>query len=334
MLGCPDKFRSMIVEKEQTIIIKTDQGCENMQTVYDCIIVGGGIAGLQAAIQLGRYRHRILVVDSNNGRSSLCRSYHNLLGWPDGVSGETLRRLGRQQANKYNVEFIEDKIIEAEEKPEQFMLIGTSGNVYQGKRLLLATGVMDRLPPIQNMIQCLGTSIYVCPDCDGFEVTDQSTLVLGAGETGANMALTLYYWTKTITYINHDGAEISESLLAQLNNKGIKYIREPIDEVILDSSESFAGVRLENGQSLYAEKAFVAFGNNAVNTDLAKQLGVERLENKHVPTNPRTKETNVKNVWIAGDIGVHSELVTVAMAEGAQAAVWIHKSILNAQQST
>jgi len=182
------------------------------------------------------------------------------------------------------------------------------------------------------MIQCLGTSIYVCPDCDGYEVTGKDTIVLGAGKTGAKMALTLYYWTKTITYINHDGEEIPQNLLQQLEEKRIHYIREPIKEVLLAGDESFSGVRLESGKTLLAERAFIAFGHNAVNTDLAKQLGVERLENRHIPTNPRTKETNVENVWVAGDIGVHSELVSVAMAEGAQAAVWIHKSILREKQ--
>ena len=71
----------------------------------DCIIIGGGIAGLQAAIQLGRYRHQVVVIDSNQGRSTLCKCYHNILGWPDGVSGEEIRRLGRQHAEKYGVMF-------------------------------------------------------------------------------------------------------------------------------------------------------------------------------------------------------------------------------------
>ena len=73
---------------------------------YDSMIVGGGIAGLQAAIQLGRYEHRVLVIDAGYGRSTLCKSYHNLLGWPDGVSGEELRRLGRLQAEKLGVTFV------------------------------------------------------------------------------------------------------------------------------------------------------------------------------------------------------------------------------------
>jgi thioredoxin reductase (NADPH) len=300
--------------------------------IYECIIIGGGIAGLQAAIQLGRYHHHVLVVDSNNGRSNLCRAYHNLLGWPDGVSGETLRALGRKHAARLNIRFAEDEIIDAEKKGDLFFLQGKSGCNYLGERILLATGVKDRIPPINNLIPCLGTSVYVCPDCDGYEVTNKKVIVLGAGKTGANMALTLLYWTKKIVYINHDGEDLTEELENQLARNNISYICEPIEEVLLNHGGDFCGVRLQSGREISGERGFIAFGNNQVNTELAKRLGVERLENKHIPTDPRTKQTNVEHVWAAGDIGVHSEQVAIAMAEGVQAAIWIHKSILNSKK--
>lgn len=296
--------------------------------VYECIIVGGGIAGLQAAIQLGRYRHRILVIDANDGRSTLCRAYHNLLGWSDGVSGETLRACGRQQAEKLNVRFIHDEVVTVCKKEEQFQLTGKSGQTYEAKRILLATGVKDRIPFIENLIPCLGISIYVCPDCDGYEVTNKKVIVLGAGKTGANMALTLLYWTNDITYVNHDGEELHAGMMQQLRERGIRYIRQPIESVLVKEESLFCGVRLQSGTVITGERGFIAFGHNQVNTDLAKQLGVERLENKHIPTDARTKQTNITNVWAAGDIGVHSEQVAIAMGEGAQAAIWIHKSIM------
>uniref|UniRef100_A0A7U4DKW6 FAD-dependent pyridine nucleotide-disulfide oxidoreductase n=1 Tax=Geobacillus sp. (strain Y4.1MC1) TaxID=581103 RepID=A0A7U4DKW6_GEOS0 len=303
--------------------------------MYECIIIGGGIAGLQAAIQLGRYHHRILVIDANNGRSTLCCAYHNLLGWPDGVSGETLRALGRKQAERLGVHFADDEVTAAEKKGGRFILFGKSGKTYESKRLLLATGVKDRIPPISNLIPCLGTSIYVCPDCDGYEVTNKKVIVLGAGVAGASMAITLLYWTKDIIYVNHDGEELPEKWRKQLSERSIHYIREPIESVLVEEGKEamFCGVRLQNGTEIFAERGFIAFGHNQVNTELAKQLGVERLENKHIPTNPRTKQTNVPNIWAAGDIGVHSEQVTIAMGEGAQAAIWIHKSIMNEQSN-
>lgn len=299
-----------------------------MENVYDCIIIGGGIAGLQAAIQLGRYKHDILVIDSNYGRSTLCKNYHNILGWPDGVSGETLRELGRRHAEKYGVRFSKDKVIKCM-KQEDFIKIETErGTTYQAKTLLLATGVMDHLPDIPNIKSCLGLTVYVCPDCDGYEVSDKSVLVLGAGKAGANMALTLTYWTKDIMYINHEKSDIEDTLREKLIRSNIAYKHEAISEVIKEDDSTFKGVKMQNGETLYADRGFIAFGGNKVHSDLAEQIGVKLMENRHIEVDPRTKETSVSNVWAAGDVVAHSEQSTIAMGEGAQSAIWIHKRLL------
>ncbi|MFC0272395.1 NAD(P)/FAD-dependent oxidoreductase [Metabacillus herbersteinensis] len=303
-----------------------------MGKVYECIVIGAGIAGLQAAIQLGRYQHEVLIIDSEAGRSTLCRNYHNLLGWPDGVSGQTLRDLGKKQAESYGVPFVTDKVENAITDKNIFLLKTTNGQTYQAKRVLLATGISDRIPEIPNLKPCLGLTIFVCPDCDGYEVKNKKVLVLGAGSAGASLALTLTYWTKDITYINHEAEDIEDKLQKKLSKKGIKYVREKINEVLTEKESSFKGVLLESGQTIKADRAFIAFGGNKVHSELAKQLGVERLENKHLLVDPRTKETNVPNVWAAGDIVAHSEQVSIAMGDGCQAAIWIHKSIMSGNE--
>jgi thioredoxin reductase (NADPH) len=299
-----------------------------MNSQFDCIIIGGGIAGLQAAIQLGRYCHKIAVIDNDDGRSTICRSFHNVLGWPDGVSGKTLRELGRMHAKKYGVKFIKDMVTSVKKQKDIFYLTLQSSHPLQTKRILLATGIKDRIPDIPNIKQCLGVSIYVCPDCDGYEVLNKKVIVLGSGDVGARMALTLSYWTHQIQYINHEGIEINENIQNSLHEKSIQYINQPIKEVIVKNDCEFSGVILANGNMLMGDRGFIAFGGNVVRSELAKQIGVERLENKHILVNQRTKETNVKNVWAAGDIVAHSEQVTIAMGDGSQAAIWIHKRIL------
>ncbi|MGG0719017.1 NAD(P)/FAD-dependent oxidoreductase [Robertmurraya massiliosenegalensis] len=295
--------------------------------IYDCVIIGGGIAGLQAAIQLGRYQHQVLVLDAGVGRSTLCRSYHNVLGYPDGVSGEYLRTIGRKQAEKLGVEFFLGKVESVEKQGEIFFLHTQNGDSFQGKRLLLATGVMDRLPDLPSLIPCLGSSVYVCPDCDGYEIKDQKTLVLGSGNVGANMALTLSYWTEQLIYINHEQKPVDVELINKLHEKQIGYYASPILECIAEG-EQFQGVVLQNGEKLVADHGFVAFGANEVKSQLAKQLGVELLENKHIVVDPRSKMTNIKHVWAAGDVVAHSEQVTIALGDGSQAAIWIHKSLM------
>ena len=296
--------------------------------IYDAIIVGGGIAGLQAALQLGRYSaHRILVVDAGGGRSSLCRSYHNIMGWPDGVSGEELRASGRKQAERAGAEFISDKILKAEKKVGHFQLEGSQGARYLSKTLLLATGVSDRFPDLPGLVPLLGSTVYVCPDCDGYEIQDRQTVLMGAGEAGAHMAFILRERTKDLTYVNHEKKEVPTELLQRLEEEGITYIEEAITRVEEKKNGIIAGVILENGTFLPAERGFIAFGGNPVHSELAAQLGVDLHKNKHVEANRRSMTTNVEHVWVAGDVAVHAEQATVAMGEGALAAIWIHKAL-------
>ncbi|WP_428910171.1 NAD(P)/FAD-dependent oxidoreductase [Niallia sp. Krafla_26] len=295
---------------------------------YKCIIVGGGIAGLQAAIQLGRYMHQVLVIDSEDGRSSICHSYHNILGYPDGVSGQFLREIGKKHAEKLGIEFLTDKVETVKKADEGFYLETARGSTFSTKRVLLATGVMDRIPPFPELRPCLGISVYVCPDCDGYEVKDKKTIIIGSGRTGVGMTKTLSYWTKELVYINHEQEPIKESDQQWLRDHRVEYIESPIEKVLATDSR-FEGILLKSGEKIIGQRGFVAFGGNEVRSQLAKQLGVELLENKHMLVDPRSKMTNVPGVWAAGDVVAHSEQVTIAMGEGSQAAIWIHKDILN-----
>ncbi|MEC0109037.1 NAD(P)/FAD-dependent oxidoreductase [Paenibacillus taichungensis] len=294
---------------------------------YDCIIVGGGLAGLQAAIQMGRYScHRVLVVDAGEGRSTLCRTYHNILGFPDGVSGEELRSKGRMQAERTGVSFEKDRIIKAGRRGEQIQLFGSSGSEYMAKTVLLATGLTDRIPAIPGLRPTLGRTVYVCPDCDGYEIQDQSTILLGAGEAGANMAMVLIQRTTELLYINHEQSPISAELHRSMKEAGVRYLEAAVQEVQQMEDGHITGVLTEDGQIYESERGFIAFGGNRVHYELAEQLGAVIAANKHVETNPRSMQA-APNVWIAGDLGLHAEQATVAMGEGSIAAIWIHKAL-------
>jgi len=293
----------------------------------DCLIVGGGFAGLQAAIQLGRYRRSAAVIDAAEGRSALCHRYNNLIGWPEGISGPELRKAGRLQAERLGVQFVESAAVKAEREDGGFKLTTEGGGELYGRRLLLATGVKDRIPGFPELMPCLGNSVYICPDCDGYEVADKPTLVLGSGNAGANMALTLAYFTRELTYVNHEGAPIDDGLLSRLATAGIRTIGMPARRALTDGGQ-LLGVVLEDGTELAFERAFLAFGGNEVRSQLAEQLGAELMDNRHVVVDPRTKRTTAEHVWAAGDLAGHSEMVTIAMGDGSQAAIWIHKSLL------
>jgi thioredoxin reductase len=294
----------------------------------DCIIIGGGIAGIQAAIQLGRYKHDIIVIDSAQGRSSIAKAYHNILGWPDGVSGKQLRTLGRQHAEKFGVEFTDDTVTSLEKKQGMFFIQTKNDREYQAKMIFLGTGITDNIPPIKNIYSTLGTSTYICPDCDGYEIMDKQTVVLGGGNTGAGMALTLLYWSKDIIYVNHLKSKIDDEYRDKLTANHIPVIEEEVCEVHVNANQELTGIELVSGKIIRAEKAFTAFKGNKLNNDLALQLGVQVNENNHVVVHPRTKETNIKGVWAGGDLVAHSEQVTISMGDGTQSAIWIHKRLL------
>lgn len=298
--------------------------------LYDCVIIGGGIAGLQAAILLGRYSvHRVLVVDAGRGRSSLCRSYRNILGWPEGISGEELRKRGKAQAEAVGVAFAEDHIIKAEQQPDHtFVLTGQRGSTYSAKTLLLATGIMDRFPDIPGLLTTFGRTVYVCPDCDGYEIQDRHTVMIGSGNAGANMSLLLAQRARSLTFINHEQQPVEEAKLRQMQKANIRYIEQPVTEIMEENDGEIRAVRLADGTQVEAERGFIAFGGNHVHSGLAEQLGVTLHHNKHVETNPRSKMTNIKNVWAAGDLAVHAEQATTAMGDGAIAAIWIHKELM------
>ncbi|MDN4523117.1 NAD(P)/FAD-dependent oxidoreductase [Fictibacillus fluitans] len=302
-----------------------------MEREFDCIIVGGGIAGLQAGIQLGRYNRKTVILDANEGRSNLCRNYRNILGWPDGISGEDLRQKGRIHAERVGVQFLNQKAIKAENQSNGFAITTVARETLIGKTLLIATGVMDRLPEIKNIKTCLGATMFICPDCDGYEVKDKKVIVLGSGEAGANMASTLHYWTPSIIYINHEQKKLEDSTENELSKLGIEHVQKGISEVLVKDEAIFEGVVLEDGTTIKGERAFAAFGGNRVHTELAEQLGVQ-LEKKHIIVNARTKETNIKNIWAAGDVAAHSEQVTIAMGDGVQASIWIQKELRRREQ--
>lgn len=300
-----------------------------MNNLWECIVIGGGIAGTQAAIQMGRSQINCLVLDSKvAGRSNLCKDYRNIIGWPEGISGEALREKGKQQASETGVTFMKTHVKQITKKDDDF-LVTTESGTHQAKTLLLATGITDRIPDIPNLRECLGSTIYICTDCDGYEAIDKKIIVMGAGDSGASLAVSLLNWTDDITYINHEKTAVTPDILSKLKGHQINYLEEEIESVSKESEDLFTGVYLKNGEFLKADRAFIGFGGNKVHTELAKQIGVHIENNRHIKVDARTKETNIKNVWAAGDIVSHSEQATIAMGDATQAAIWINKRLMD-----
>jgi len=295
--------------------------------VFDTIIIGGGIAGLQTAIQLSRCLRNVAVVDANHGRSTVAKAYRNILGFPDGVSGKALRDAGRTHALRLGVRFFSDEVSELSEHEGRFFArLRVSGYRLEGRTVVLAAGISDPFPDIPGLVDCLGKSIFICPDCDGYETVGQAAAVIGAAPQAAKMAVQLRYYTDRLTVINHAGSPLGAQEGETIRSLSIDVINERVER-LAHQNGMLTGIVLSGGAMLSVSRAFLAFPGARVNTDLLRPFAVRFNEKGHVLVDPRTKETDHRNIWAVGDVIPHSQQVAIAMGDGAQAAIWIHKRL-------
>src|SRR6478752_3276815 len=169
----------------------------NEPNVREVIVVGGGIAGLSAAIYLGRAQRDVLVIDSGHSMAKWEPVVQNYLGFPRGVGGEELLENGRAQARHYDARIVRDKITNVSSGRSVFVLKGKK-NTYQTKRLLVATGIFHLPPEIPGVKQCLGHSMFFCKDCDGYRVRGKRIAIIGASNEAVEYALAMLHYSACV----------------------------------------------------------------------------------------------------------------------------------------
>src|ERR1043166_6986650 len=170
----------------------------NNSQPWDAVIVGGGIAGLSAAIYLARAKRRTLVIDEGKSLARWVPDVENYLGFPDGISGEELLGRGRAQARYYGAEFADDFIEELRHAPANvFHLVGKHG-VHEARRVLLATGIFHLPPDIPGVRDCLGHSMFFCKDCDGFRCEGKRIGIFGWNDEAAEYALAMLVYSPCV----------------------------------------------------------------------------------------------------------------------------------------
>ncbi|MEO8579650.1 MAG: NAD(P)/FAD-dependent oxidoreductase, partial [Gemmatimonadales bacterium] len=225
---------------------------------FDVAVVGGGPAGLCAAVWLARYLHKVVVVDSGDPRNWETRGINGYLGH-QGIRSPELRALGRTECAKYGVELVSGIVDEAiNETGELFAIKLREGPVIEARRILLAIGIKDFWPDIPGLERCYGETIHVCPDCDGYETRDKKTVVVGKGRKAVGMALALTNWTREIVICtNGEPPEMRQSLLDQLKALNIPVLDAPIKCATSRDTE-IMGLELEGGMSLDCERLYFA----------------------------------------------------------------------------
>lgn len=295
------------------------------QSTYDCIIIGGGPAGLTCAIFLGRYRRRVLVIDNGRPRNYASRGIHGFLGQHGIEPGELLKR-GRAEAQAFGAEICNCTAQRVQRVGDIFEVSTTAGTM-SARRVVLAYGLRDQLPEIRDVESYYGGSIFHCPDCDGFETTGKRVGVIGWGKKVVGLALKLLQWSDQLTvFLDGHEREFSKEETSKLLAEEIAIKDEKIIELVGGDGIVRAAV-LSTGERVEIDALFFTIGTER-SCDLAEQLGVLPAEGTACLVVNDFKETNVEGVYAIGDLVPGSQLAITSAADGAIAAIAINKSLL------
>ncbi|WSF64503.1 NAD(P)/FAD-dependent oxidoreductase [Streptomyces sp. NBC_01352] len=306
----------------------TETETENNTNTYEVVVVGGGAAGLSAALVLGRARRRTLVVDAGEPRNAPAAHMQGYLS-RDGMSPAEFLAVGREEIARYGVELVRDRVVDVR---KGFAVDLAGGRTVHARRLVIATGLKDELPEVAGLAERFGRDVLHCPYCHGWEVRDRAFGVLATTPMGVHQALIVSQWSKDVTFFLHTVAEeeLSDDDLRRLAAAGVKVVPGEVSELITED-DRLTGLRLADGTTHDREVLFVA-PRAVPQTDLLRRLGAELRETPFgaYPVADETGLTTVPGVWSAGNAMGFAEQVVNAAAGGYRAAATLNGELLMA----
>ncbi|MFN2432823.1 MAG: NAD(P)/FAD-dependent oxidoreductase [Gemmatimonadota bacterium] len=295
---------------------------------YEVAVVGGGPAGLSAAMAAGRMNRRTVCFETATPRTAHAPRYYNYLGFPEGISGVELLQRGREQARRWGTH-LHDLAVERIERspgPEgELFLLRTAAGDFHAQGLIFATGILDRQPGCGNLYGEAG--VHYCVVCDGYETRGQIVAVLGRGRRAFGMLRALRDFTSDLHLLT-DGQppELDAGERAELEEWGVRVLADALESHTC--SEEGVRFRGSGGREVLFPHVFVALGVTP-NTALAASIGCELDEQGFIVTDSR-QATGVPFVYAAGDCDGGHKQVTQAMAEGERAALELARSLREA----
>ncbi|MBD0277819.1 MAG: NAD(P)/FAD-dependent oxidoreductase [Flavisolibacter sp.] len=295
-----------------------------MMEIQDCIIVGGGPAGLNAAVVLGRCRRKVLLFDTAQYRNRYSHGMHNYLTRDDILPMEFIK-ICHQEIKKYGIGYIPKKVVRARKNDEGvFVVRDEEGTVYYAKKLLIATGLSDTLPEVEGFSEMYGKSIHHCPYCDGWEVRDKKLGVYARNKEGWELALNLKAWSEDVTLFTDGKNKVKPFQKELLDANNIEVIKWSIAR-LKGTDGKLEAIIFKNGEERLCEALFFVNGYTQ-QCDIAETFDCE-ISNKGVVMTNRFQQTQTPGLFIAGDADKDMHFVVVAAAEGAKAGVVINKEL-------
>ncbi|TVZ80740.1 NAD(P)/FAD-dependent oxidoreductase [Streptomyces sp. BK340] len=299
-----------------------------MTETYEVVVVGGGPAGLSAALVLGRARRRTLVVDAGEPRNEPSAHLQGYLS-RDGMPPAEFLAVGREEIARYGVELVRDRAVDAT-RAEDFTVVLASGRTVRARQLVVATGLKDELPPVPGLAERFGRDVIHCPYCHGWEARDRATGVLASSPTSVHQALMVTQWSKDVRFFLHEvrETELADEDRRRLAAAGVTVVPGPVAEVLAEE-DRLTGVRLADGMVHDREVLYVAPRAVPQNALLVR-LGAELRETPFgsFPVLDERGLTTVPGLWAAGNAGGFAEQVVNAASRGYRAGAAINGELL------
>jgi len=293
------------------------------EKIYDCIIIGAGPGGLQAAIYLGRYNREVLLIDRGGGRTAHARQIENFLTRKT-ISGREIIELGLEQAKSFNA--LIEKGLVTQVLKNKFFEVYTGDGIHLSRCVIVSSGVYDNLPEIENLHRFLGTGLFTCVDCDGYKTTGKRLLVIGNSISTVHLAFGMReMYTKDITLllIFYDPPEEYKE---QLREEGISLVKGRPAKIIGD--EKIEALELKDGKRVPCEVIMSNFGYK-LNDEFLSGLNLKRDGAGFKYIVSHVYESSLRGLYIVGPLNQGGDQVVVAAGQGAVAAIDIKKKLLD-----
>lgn len=291
---------------------------------FDVIIIGGSYAGLSAAMALGRSLRNTLVIDSGMPCNRQTPHSHNFIT-QDGSTPKEISTLAKQQVEQYKtVTFHNDLAISSEKVENGFEISTQSGAIFQGKKLVFATGIKDEMPDIKGFSECWGISVVHCPYCHGYEIRGQKTGIMANGEKAFHLASLVNNLTTDLSLLTQAKSDFSTEQINKLKDHNVKIVETEISEIEHENGR-IKNVIFKDGKSIHFQALYAVIPFTQ-HTDLPVSLGCELTEHGYIQTDP-FQRTSVEGIYACGDNSTFIRSVANAVASGNMAGAIVNMDL-------
>lgn len=292
---------------------------------FDTIIVGGSYSGLAAAMALGRALRKVLIIDSGKPCNRQTPHSHNFLT-QDGKTPKEISMLAKQQVSMYGtVEFFNDLVISASKTENGFGIQTSSGDLFTATKLIFATGIKDLMPNIKGFSECWGISVLHCPYCHGYEIKNETTVILGNGEYGFEFSKLISNWTKDLTLLTNGKSSLTAEQTTSLERHGIKIAEKEIEELEHVNGQ-LQSIIFKDGSKKIVKAIYTRLPFEQ-HCQIPEQLGCQLTEDGYIKIDTSHK-TTINGLFACGDNVTRMRTVANAVAMGTTTGMMANKELI------